>query len=135
MDDFECFQLLNGLRKGVIHVTRIDHYLAQTVAALTTAVWLSDASCSKQRQRHGELTFNEYGFIPIVIRYGMAIQDRDGSLNFLYEDTEIFGETYQAHVKITGYKHELYLDSFHRIGRRDIRRLQRRGILLRQHSR
>jgi hypothetical protein len=131
MDEDEFLALYTGQLDRPIHVCRIEDRLARHMQANTTAVWLSRWTIEKQWHKHRDMHAPQYGFLPIVLRYGIVIDDRPRHLTFIYNDTEIFGRPFKATIKATELGTEIYVQSFHFMRPRHIPGRLKRATILR----
>lgn len=126
--DFE--QFVQGEVEGFAPVGHIDDTLAAAIGSTAREVRLSSESMRKQRENHPELSVAEYRLLPRVMQNGMVIRDKERVL-MIFKRVDRW---YRATIKSTSDGHELFLVSFHRAEEKDIRRLRRRGKVIREES-
>lgn len=124
--DFAKF--VKGEIEGFTPVGHIDGVLAAAIGSQAREVRLSSESMRKQRENHPDLTVEEYRLLPAITKDGLVIQDKENVLMFFKR----FDRWYRATVKGTSEGQELFLVSFHRVEEKDIRRLRRRGKVIRE---
>jgi hypothetical protein len=108
-----------------------DPALAGFVGASTRPVLLSWETVVKQKQRHPDISFDEYRIVPNVVRCGMAAQERPNELVFCYDHSP--EHRYRLMIKVT-FPGELFVTSFHRTKPRQTRAILARATLLRRHA-
>lgn len=90
---------------------------AKALGAGTNTVRLSDATMQKQIEVHPEITWDEYGGVQEAIDKGELIQDSDNTAIYLWEDGG-----YVTVVKATKSGKALYMTSFRRLSRDEVKR-------------
>ncbi len=85
-------------------------------AALNTdasVAYLSDQTMTKQRQRHAEMSLDDYRRIPDIVDRGDAYQQDDNRLIYLADGDSL----YRLALKVTAERRELYVVSLFRTSR------------------
>ncbi len=103
--------------EGVFPIAVLAAADAKLIGAGTNTVRLSDATMQKQLDAHPELTSDEYAQVQSAIDNGERIQDSDTSVIYLWEDGG-----YVTVVKATKSGKALYMTSFRRLSRDDVKR-------------
>lgn len=125
--NFERF--IRGEAVGIAPVGHIDGTLAAAIGSRAREVRLSSDTMGKQRVNHSELTVEEYRLLPDIMKRGLVIKEnKNNVLMFFFHS----GQWYRATVKRTADGEELFLVSFHRAKAKDLRRLRRRGTVIRE---
>lgn len=124
----EFADFISGKVSGFAPVAYIDEELARAIKSDAREVRLSEATVTKQLARHPDLSITEYRLLPDVVDKGLVIRDGDEILVFFNQGNQL----YQATIKRTRDGNELHLVSYQRATDSDIRRLRRRGKVLRE---
>jgi hypothetical protein len=137
LDELKLADYFAGLHREGIEAGRLDAALAGALEMPAgTIVWLSDWTLTKVRCRHGEINFQHYLKIPVILRDGFALRGRKGSGLEIYW---VEGWSNAAHgfclcMKRTA-KSDVYITTFHPIHfsevRRKYRAAERKGLLAR----
>ena len=98
--------------------------MSAVIAVPTRLVRLSAESAIKQVINHSDLTTADYRLLPDLIERGAVSANNDGRHVTVLREFE--GVLYLAVVKQTA-ANELFLKSFHKIGKRDVPRALRRS--------
>lgn len=99
--------------------------MSAVIAVPTRLVRLSAESAVKQVINHSDLTTADYRLLPDLIERGAVSANNDGRHVTVLREFE--GVLYLAVVKQTA-ANELFLKSFHKIGKRDVPRALRRSL-------
>ena len=121
-------KLVSGDILGTAPVGYVDDELATALKANTKTVVISDATMTKQRDHHPELTVTEYQLLPDMIENGLVIQQVSQRLMFLRSGNRI----YRAIVKSTKDGNQLFIVSFHRTDAKRLNRDKKKGQILRE---
>lgn len=121
-------KFISGEVEGLAPVGYVDAELAAAIGARVREVRLSSDSMKKQRERHPELTVDEYRLLPEITKSGRVIQDKENVLMFIKR----FGKWYRATVKSTSDGQELFLVSFHHLRESSPDKLRLRGKVIRE---
>lgn len=124
--DFARF--FTGKVCGTFPVAVLDKTYQEAIGAKTQAVQLSDQTMTKQIKSHPELELAEYQLIPDVVAEAQVIvQDGENTIAF----TKRGDRLYHAVVKATRDGEELYLTSFRRTDMASVKRVMKKGKVLR----
>lgn len=107
----------------------VDKEVQGKLDAKTQVVRLSKATMDKQAGRHPELDADAYRqILPEVLERGVVIADRDRNLVFLLDRN---GKVWKAAVKTDEQRGKLYLTTLHMADASEVRRMMKRGALIR----
>lgn len=116
--------------QGEIPAGVVDAETRDALQAKTQVVRLSKATADKQTGRHPELTAEDYRqILPEVLARGMVIADKERNLVFLLDRD---GKVWKAAVKTDEERGKLYLTTLHMADASEVRRMEKRGILVRR---
>jgi len=115
-----------------IFVCHIERPLADVLGSLTNTVVLSASTIEKQQQEHPELGIDEYLRLPTILSSGLAYQHQLTRIRFVYHSSKAGHHGYQAVIKRTEDRRELFVISFHRMRPRKIMALAGRPLIIRQ---
>ncbi|TFF20530.1 hypothetical protein E3C22_16610 [Jiella endophytica] len=112
--------------QGSLPVMAIGREIADALGADTTVALLSADTVVKQKQRHPELTIEDYRRLPAIgIDPTLVVQDGETTMVYVKEDDDRW---LHAAVKVTRSRKAAFLTSFRFTGASNIRSLFRRGI-------
>ena len=129
MDDVALANYIAGSYFGHVEAGRLDHLCAQLLGVPAgTEIWFSDYTLLKLRQRHGDINFSHYHYMPSILLHGFLAKGRKSNL------LELWWINYDAFkpkafvvvLKATS-KGEVFVATFHRVHLREARRFQRRA--------
>lgn len=122
--------LKNWLKKPfeAVPVGVVRDQVAANVGAKTRVVMLSADTVAKQARVHPEIGADDYGQVAAVLERGQQIQDSDRSMIFVDE----LPDNYLAVVKSTLSGEGLFLTSFRRLSRQEVKRDEELRRLLRK---
>ena len=121
-------KLVAGKVTGVATVGYLDDALRTSIGAKTRAVTLSDETLKKQKIEHPDLKLDEYEVIPDMFRDGLVIQESDQVLIFF----RVGKRLYRGVVKSTADRNEIFMSSFHRSHRKNVKQARNRGKVIRE---
>ena len=125
-DDFERF--VKSKIEGQALVGFLPDGLKEAIEAKTSRIFLSHETMEKQRKRHSGLKVSDYKLLPKVLEKGLVIKDGSQTHIFIH----IGKKVYRASVKSTMKGEELYLISFTKIDQKEIRRMRKKGEVIRE---
>ncbi|KAB7624332.1 phage minor head protein [Alkalilimnicola sp. S0819] len=113
--------------EGAFPIAVLPRELVERIEGRRQTALLSAETLAKQRERHPDLTTDDYRSLPRGVRAGRVIALGERQLSFFF----IEGRLYKAVFKSTRDGESLYLQSYYRTNEREMRRDQRRGELVR----
>lgn len=123
--DFTRF--FEGKTGGNYPVAVLSEEYRRSIGARTQTVLLSGESLAKNRANHPELGIADYQRLPDVIEKAqLIVQDKENTFVFLKVDSTV----YYGAVKTTGTGKALFLTSLRKAEMEDIRRIKRKGRIL-----
>lgn len=115
--------------QGELGAGVVDKDVQAGLQAKSHVVRLSRATMEKQAGRHPELDAEAYRqILPEVLERGMVIADRERNLVFLLDKG---GKVWKAAIKTDEQRGKLYLTTFHMADASEVRRMEKRGTLVR----
>ncbi len=129
VDDVQLANYITGLESGPVEAWRVDRALARALGVSPrTVVWVSDCNLTKIRFGHKELDFRDYCKIHEILENGYAVVGRrERSAEIYYLATDGSDRIWRACVKATE-KNELFLTTFHRTNKKEMRRVYRKAL-------
>jgi hypothetical protein len=119
MEINEFLRLARGEITGPIRVGRVPDSVKYALDSDTSAVWLSRDTLYKQFSRHGKLDATVYEALPYTLTHGDAFR-LDGTRAGLVLDMRATTKyRFNAVVKCTKDRSEMYLISFYPLRKRD----------------
>lgn len=98
-------QFVAGKSQGAFPVAVLRPQDQARLAADTTVAYMSSETVAKQRERHPELTLDDYRRIPDIVDQGEAFVQGANRLAFLFEGEVVW----RLALKATRQRHELYV--------------------------
>ncbi len=128
MDDVEFANLVAGVSKGPVRVGLLDKDLASAVGTTNRNVLLSQYTIDKQRYSHPHLDFRHYKIISLALTggYALVLASRPTHLVFGYLAPTYLNKPFKLVLKATSTG--LYVETFHRISKKEFGRLQRQAL-------
>jgi len=123
----EFADFATGRWPGSTPVAILERALGQRIGATAQVVRLSQDTLLKQRREHPEIEAAEYALVQAALDRGTVIQDGVTSLVFVRQGRTLW----HAVVKATRSGRALFLTSFRRTTRADLRRAMKRGTVVR----
>ena len=135
MDDVALANFVAGSYFGNVEAGRVDRLCGRLLAIEPgTAIWFSEYTLMKLRERHGEINFSHYPRMKELLLEGFVAQGRGKHLVDLWWIDLSSHQAFIAVLKATA-KREVFVATFHRIDVKESRRLfaksQREGRLVR----
>jgi hypothetical protein len=114
---------------SAIEAGRLERACAKLLCvAPGTAIWFSDYTLMKLRQRHGEINFSHYLHMPSILLHGFVARGRKPNLVELWWIKSIAGKSAAFFVVLKATrKAEVFVETFHAIDRKEARRLLKRA--------
>jgi hypothetical protein len=94
-----------GKAQGAFPVAKLRPQDQTRLQADTSVAYLSSETLAKQRDKHPELTVDDYRRIPDIVDQGEAFAQGNNRLVFLFEA----GVVWRLALKATAKRHELYV--------------------------
>lgn len=94
-----------GKAQGAFPVAKLRPQDQTRLQADTSVAYLSSETVAKQRDKHPELTVDDYRRIPDIVDQGEAFAQGNNRLVFLFEDDVVW----RLALKATARRHELYV--------------------------
>lgn len=129
-DDLKAL-LYGWSRKNPVLICCADPILAEVLNVTHPNVLLSWPTVQKQKKRHPEIKNHEYEIIPHLIETGLVIQDTHLSLIISQAHPVNLTPIYKVVLKATMLGDAIFVSSFHRISPRKLKRIRRRGKIIR----
>ena len=129
MDDVGLANYVIGISPGPVEAGRVDPVCARLLGVDScTPIWFSDYTLLKLHERHGEITFEHYRYMPKLLLQGFLARSRKPRhLEFWWLD----GPNSEPAALITVLKAtvlgEVFAATFHPIHRKECRRLARKA--------
>ena len=135
-DDLPLFRLFAGEVMPPVNLCSLPSRLTDALGTSATVVWVSREDMWKIRFKH-RVTARHLPMMRIALRYGWAGIEphRPRFMSFIYLDETVFHRPFKAVVKVTGEKHELFLETFHQCKPAHLRALIRRATEHQPHFR
>ena len=129
MDDVALANYIAGVYAGPVEAGRLDYRCAGLLRVQAgTAIWFSDYTLSKLRRRHGDINFSHYRHMPSILLHGFLARGRSNNLLEFWWVDRVSAEAtaYFVVLKATK-KGEVFVETFHRVHLREVRRLLRKA--------
>jgi hypothetical protein len=126
MDDVGLANYVAGVDRGPVEAGRLDAECSRLLGVpCGTPIWFSNYTLFKLEAKHGEINFSHYKYMPPILLQGfLAVGRKPNFLDFWWlKDREGFFVVLKATVK-----HEIFVQTFHRIHLREARRLYRLAV-------
>jgi hypothetical protein len=130
MDHFDWHRFLHGDIERPVTLGRLSKDLVKVLGATDDRIYLHPSYAPKFLMKHG-LTASHLELLPTCIERGIVLQDRHGTLQFLFRDEVYSGDIFHAAIKVTGERHEIWVTTFFRIAETELRRRLKRGKFIR----
>ena len=130
IDHFDWHRFLYGDIKRPVTLCRLSKDLVRVLGATDDRIYLHPSYAPKFVVKHF-LTANQLELLPTCIEKGIVLQDRVGTLQFLFRDEAYSGDIFHVAIKVTGERHEIWVTTFFRIAETELRRRLKRGKFIR----
>jgi hypothetical protein len=128
MDDVALANYIAGFHTGNVEAGRLDRRCAELLGvSIGTEIWFSDYTFLKLRQRHGDINFSHYHHMPEILLRGFLAKGRHSNLlDFWWIHAVEPTAAFFVVLKVTR-KHEVFVETFHPISLKEVRRLLKRA--------
>jgi hypothetical protein len=130
IEHFDWHRFLHGDIQRPVTLGRLSKELVTVLGATDDRIYLHPSYAPKFLMKHF-LTANHLELLPTCIEKGIVLQDRVGTLQFLFRDTAFSGDIFHAAIKVTGERHEIWVTTFFRIAETELRRRLKRSEFIR----
>jgi hypothetical protein len=113
-----------GAKDPLVIVCRMREEVVEALRCSSVDVRLSSHYANKARLKH-RLSPGEFLLLPGIIRNGECLRLSSTKVVFLHQPDGLT-RSYEVVVKTTAKRHQLWIDSFHRQTKPEIRRKKRR---------
>jgi hypothetical protein len=119
---------------AIVRVCNIDDALSETLGLKSSLVSLSKDSLEHIRQKHPDITEWDILMLPEILKKGMVVREKSKPQFVVFSlfCSEIPRKRLNATVKFLPEKYENYVSTLHRAKYRELKRLLKRGDLLRR---
>lgn len=129
VDDVALANYVIGISHGLVEAGRIDPVCARALGVEScTPIWFSDYTLLKLHERHGEITFEHYRYMPNLLLRGFLARSRKPRHLELWWLDEVGSEPAALltvlKASVLG---EVFAATFHPIHRKEARRLARKA--------
>lgn len=140
MDEVQLANYVAGIDPGPVVAGQVDREMAKHLAVRAGAlILLSDFTLTKTKYRHPEIDFRDYKMLSTILSNGFVTPgNKARSVEVCYLDTTPPAfRLWRVSLKATRL-YEVYVTMFHRLNKKEARRLYRRArrrrTLLRDHK-
>ena len=130
MDDVALANYIAGAYFGLVEAGRLDDFCSKLLGVRAgIEIWFSDYTLVKLRERHGDINFFHYRYMPSILLHGCVAKGRKSTLLELWWVGHCDPETmaFQVVLKATS-KGEVYIETFHRVHLKDACRVRRKAL-------
>lgn len=113
----------------VWEISYIDEQAQKWLGAKTDKVWLSEDTLIKQFFNHDELGIDVYHTIAAGLNHAEKIIQLDDKKIALFK---FYDEIFEIIIKTTNKRDELYVVSIFKADKKEISRIMRKGIILKE---
>ena len=127
MDDVALADYIAGFHANNVEAGRLDAVCAKLLGVPSqTLIWFSDYTFLKLKQRHGEINFSHYKHMPRILLQGFLAHGRKPNLLDLWWIGGPENQALFVVLKATR-KAEVFVETFHPISLKEVRRLLKRA--------
>jgi hypothetical protein len=129
VDDVALANYVLGIDYAHVEAGRVDSVCARLIGVRAgTPIWFSDYTLLKLTQKHGEITFQHYRYMPKLLLQGFLARSRKPRHLELWwlDEADATPAALFAVIKATR-RDELFVGTFHPLHRPEARRLVRKA--------
>jgi hypothetical protein len=129
VDDVALANYVAGTFFGPVEAGRVDSACARLLGVTAaTPIWFSDYTLMKLRERHGDINFQHYRHMPDILLHGFLARGRKANLMELWwVDPPANKPTAFFTVLKATKKGEVFVETFHQLHGREVRRTARKA--------
>ena len=127
MDDTELANVIAGSSGGPVKAGLLDKSLAQKIGAVRRRVWLSEYTITKNKLTHSDILFSHYQLIPTIMARGFAAVSPGRPRHMVFGYDMGSGYILMLVIKASKPGDTITIESFHRIDKKELRRLIRQS--------
>jgi hypothetical protein len=124
LSDHQWFVFGSGGGPKVVRVCRLCKVLVAALGAHTSNVHCKQEYAAKIRHKH-RIPAHEFRLLPITIEYGKVLKFSETTLGFHYWH-EGYSVWYETVIKVTKHRNEIWVATFHRQSKAEIKRKQKK---------